>query len=419
MTATGETTNPKLDLRHLPRNLWAVSLTSMFTDISSEMIFHLLPLYLSNVLGARTSVIGLIEGVSETTSSLSRILSGWMSDRMRKRKALTVLGYSFSAVAKPLFLFAATWPLVLVLRFADRLGKGIRTAPRDALVADSIAPEQRGMAFGLHRAADTLGALLGLAVAALVVYRTGAAATRLGIATFHWVVALSILPAVLGVLSLIFIARDPAQSPRPTGGIDAEQPGRRLRFSPRFWGFIATVGLFTLGNSSDAFLVLRAQERGLTVLQVMLMLVTFNLVYTLASVPAGMRSDKIGRSRVILGGWLVYALVYAGFGFARQGWQVWVLMSVYGLYYAMFEGTSKALVADLVPVEGRGTAFGVYNAAVGMMALPASLIAGLLWQGVGSWAGFGAAAPFGFGAALALAAVLLMGFVVPRLKSTT
>ena len=198
----------------------------------------------------------------------------------------------------------------------------------------------------------------------------------------------------------------------------ATQPGGRLRFSPRFWGFIATVGLFTLGNSSDAFLVLRAQERGLTVLQVMLMLVTFNLVYTLASVPAGMRSDKIGRSRVILGGWLVYALVYAGFGFARQGWHVWVLMGVYGLYYAMFEGTSKALVADLVPAEARGTAFGVYNAAIGVMALPASLLAGLLWQGLGSWPGFGAAAPFGFGAALALAAVLLMGFLVPRLKAT-
>jgi len=408
-----------MSLARLPRNLWAVSLTSMFTDISSEMIFHLLPLYLSNVLGARTSVIGLIEGVSETTSSLTRILSGWLSDRMRKRKALTVLGYSISAVAKPLFLFAASWPVVLVLRFADRLGKGVRTAPRDALVADSIAPEQRGMAFGLHRAADTLGALLGLLIAAFVVYRTGAAATQLGAGTFRWVVALSIIPAALGVVSLVLIARDPVRAPQEAGAARAPRPATRLRYSPRFWGFILTVALFTLGNSSDAFLVLRAQERGLSVFQVMLMLVTFNLVYTLASVPAGMRSDKVGRSRVILGGWIVYALVYAGFGFARTGWQVWLLMSAYGLYYAMFEGTSKALVADLVPVEARGTAYGVYNAAIGVMALPASLMAGLLWQGLGTWPGFGAAAPFWFGAALALGAVVLMTLVVPRLKATS
>jgi len=408
-----------LNLARLPRNLWAVSLTSMFTDISSEMIFHLLPLYLSNVLGARTSVIGLIEGVSETTSSLTRILSGWLSDRMRKRKALTVLGYSISAVAKPLFLFAASWPVVLVLRFADRLGKGVRTAPRDALVADSIAPEQRGMAFGLHRAADTLGALLGLLIAAFVVYQTGAAATQLGAGTFRWVVALSIIPAVLGVVSLIAIARDPVSAAPASAASTPAKHSTRVRFSPRFWGFIATVALFTLGNSSDAFLVLRAQERGLSVFQVMLMLVTFNLIYTLASVPAGMRSDKVGRSRVILGGWIVYALVYAGFGFARTGWQVWLLMSAYGLYYAMFEGTSKALVADLVPAEARGTAYGVYNAAIGLMALPASLVAGLLWQGLGAWPGFGAAAPFWFGGALALGAVLLMALVVPRLKSTT
>lgn len=409
----------RLRITHLPRNLWAVSLTSMFTDISSEMIFHLLPLYLSNVLGARTAVIGLIEGISETTSSLARILSGWLSDRMRKRKPLTVLGYSFSAVAKPLFLFAASWPAVLVLRFADRLGKGIRTAPRDALVADSIAPEQRGMAFGLHRAADTLGATLGLLIAALVVYRTGPAAKQLDAGTFRWVVGLSVIPAVLGVVSLIVIARDPARAPQAAGTAGATRPVPHLRFSPRFWGLIVTVALFTLGNSSDAFLVLRAQERGLSVLQIMLMLVTFNLVYTLVSIPAGVRSDKVGRSRVILGGWIVYALVYAGFGLARSGWQVWLLMSAYGLYYAMFEGTSKALVADLVPVEARGTAFGVYNAALGVMALPASLVAGLLWQGLGTWPGFGAAAPFWFGAAVALSAVLLLALVVPRLKSTT
>ncbi len=208
----------------------------MFTDISSEMIFHLLPLYLSNVLGARTSVIGLIEGLSETASSLSRIFSGWLSDRLRRRKALTALGYSISAVAKPLFLFAATWPIALVLRFADRLGKGIRTAPRDALVADSIAPGQRGMAFGLHRAADTLGALLGLVIAAYVVYRTGATATRLGAVTFHWVVALSIIPAILGVLSLILLAREVATPARVARSAGSSSACTAAAFQPAILG---------------------------------------------------------------------------------------------------------------------------------------------------------------------------------------
>ena len=409
----------------IPRNLWAVSLTSFFTDISSEMILNLLTLFLANVLGVGTAVIGLIDGVADTTASLSRILSGWISDRIARRKGLTALGYTISAIAKPLFLFANTWPVVLFLRFADRLGKGVRTAPRDALVADSTPMERRGLAFGVNRAADTAGAMLGVLTAAAIVYLEGPSARVLSRATFHGVVLLSIVPAVLGVLCFILIAREP---PRPQarrlGETDshidpAGAPARHFRFGPRFLGFLGFVALFTLGNSSDAFLVLRAQQLGLSVLQILLALVTFNLIYALAATPSGALADRIGPARLVLAGWLVYGAVYLGLALAREGWQAWALWGVYGLYYGLFDGTSRALVPGLVPPQSRGTAYGVFNAAVGVMALPASLIAGLLWQGAGSWHGFGPTAPFWFGSSLAFASALLLFFVFPRLRTET
>jgi MFS family permease len=402
----------------IPRNLLAVSLGSFFTDISSEMIFHLLPLFLTNVLGAKTAVVGLIEGVAETTASLTRLFSGWLSDKLGKRKGLTVFGYSLSAVAKPLFLLANTWPLVLILRFADRVGKGIRTAPRDALVADSLLAKDRGFGFGLHRAADTAGATVGLAIAAAVTYAAGPTAINLRADTFHLVIWLSILPAVLGVISLILLARDVPAAPKPKPAaqeISAAQPGMRRRFSPRLVGFFIVVALFTLGNSSDSFLVLRAQDRGLSVFQVMLAIFVFNAVYTIASMPAGLRSDRVGRGRVLVGGWLIYGLVYLGFALASASWQIWVLYALYGLYYAMVEGTARAYVADLSAADNRGTAYGIYNTAVGIMALPASVIAGILWQGVFGWTGWGARAPFLFGSGMAIVAVLLTVFWLPRL----
>jgi MFS family permease len=413
-------TSPPAETRErLPRNLIAVSLTSFFTDISSEMIVHLLPLFLTNVLGAATSVVGLIEGVAESTASLTRLFSGWLSDRLGKRKGLTVLGYSLSAVSKPFFLLANTWPVVLLLRFSDRLGKGIRTAPRDALVADSVRADKRGAGFGIHRAADTAGATIGLAVAALVTYAAGASAVSLSAGTFHLVVVLSIVPAALGVLSLILLAREvpsPAAAPAAAASAGEKPRPAAKRFSPRMIGFFLVVTLFTLGNSSDSFLVLRAQNRGLSVFEVMLALFVFNLVYTLVSVPAGKRSDKIGRGRVILAGWMIYGLVYLGFALAGASWQIWILYALYGLYYAMVEGTARAYIADLAAPGVRGTAYGIYNAAVGIMAFPASFLAGILWQGVFGWGGFGPSAPFFFGAALALIAAFLLAFWVPRLS---
>jgi MFS family permease len=404
----------------IPRNLLAVSLGSFFTDISSEMIVYLLPLFLTNVLGAQTAVVGLIEGVAESTASLTRLISGWLSDKLGKRKGLTVFGYSLSAVAKPLFLLANTWPLVLLLRFADRLGKGIRTAPRDALVADSVRADNRGFSFGLHRAADTAGATIGLAVAAIVTYAAGATAIKLTAATFHTVVWLSILPGLLGVISLMVIAREVPVTPKPKPAAtpDSSTKGTGAvgrRFNPRLVGFFIIVALFTLGNSSDAFLVLRAQNRGLSVFDVMLAIFVMNLVYTIASTPAGLRSDKIGRGRVLVAGWLIYGLVYLGFALAGASWQIWILYALYGMYYAMVEGTARAYVADLSVPESRGTAYGIFNAAVGIMAFPASLIAGILWQGVFGWQGLGPAAPFFFGSAMALLAVVLTVLWLPRL----
>ncbi len=402
----------------IPRNLWAVSLGSLFTDISSEMIVYLLPLFLTNVLGAKTAVIGLIEGVAESTASLTRLFSGWLSDKLGKRKALTVFGYSLSAFAKPLLLLANTWPVVLLLRFSDRLGKGIRTAPRDALVADSIKAENRGFGFGLHRAADSLGATLGLVVAAAVTYAAGPDAVTLGKNTFHIVIWISIIPAFLGVLSLILIARDVPIVPKPKTVVEAAATppaAGKPRFSPRLMGFFIVVALFTLGNSSDAFLVLRAQDRGLSVFHVMLALVVFNLVYTIVSTPAGLRSDKVGRGRVLVFGWLIYGVVYLGFALAGASWQIYILYALYGVYYATVEGTARAYVADLSSPERRGTAYGIYNTAVGIMALPASLIAGIIWQGVGNWPGLGASAPFLFGSAMSIVAVLLTVFWLPRL----
>jgi MFS family permease len=396
----------KTGWRSLPRNVWVLTIASFLTDISSEMIINLVPLFLANVLGVRTSIIGLIEGVAETTASLVKLYSGALSDKLGRRKSLVVIGYGLSTLAKPFLYFATTWQWVLGVRFTDRVGKGIRTAPRDALVAGSVAENQRGLAFGIHRAGDTAGAFIGLAAAAVIVWMNQGNAPDLSRVTFQTAVLVSIIPAVLAVLVLIGGVRE-----IPMAG-NAKAPVLSLQgLDKRFKTFLVIIVLFTLGNSADAFIILRGQERGLDVFQVIGMALTFNLVYTLLAAPLGSLSDKIGRRKLIIAGWFAYGLVYLGLAVSRTGGQVWALFAFYGVYYAATEGVAKALVADLVPNEKRGTAYGLYNAAIGLVALPASLIAGILWQGVGAWTGFGASAPFYFGAAMALVA----GFLFWRL----
>jgi len=403
--------NERRGWRALPRNVWILGITSFFTDVSSEMLVSLLPLFLANVLGAGTAVIGLIEGLAESTASLLKVVSGWLSDRLGRRKWLTVAGYGLSTVVKPILYLSASWSSVLGVRVADRVGKGIRTAPRDALIADSIDQGQRGLSFGLHRAMDTAGAFCGLLIATGVIWAMQAGGGVLERSTFQTVVLFSVVPAVLAVLILAFGAREV-----PRRSDVARAPSLTLKgFDPRFRGFLLILVLFTLGNSSDAFLILRAQERGLSVLAVMGALLTLNLVYTLVSGPAGMLSDRIGRRRVIVSGWLLYGLVYLGFALAGAGWQIWMLYALYGMYYGVTEGAARALVADIVGPDQRGTAYGLFNAVVGVTALPASVLAGLLWRGLGTWRGFGASAPFLFGAMLALLAAGLMAGWLPRL----
>ncbi|MBI2865016.1 MAG: MFS transporter [Chloroflexi bacterium] len=398
------------------RNVFFLGLVSFLTDISSEMTLTILPLFLANVLGAPFGIIGAIEGIAESTSSLLKIASGWLSDRVGARKALTALGYGLSTVAKPFLIIASTagWGMVLGVRVADRVGKGVRTAPRDALVADSSADRERGKNFGFHRAMDTGGAVVGLALAAGIAYLTQFRPDQLSVGTYQTLVGFGILPAVLAVLVILLFVREargravqPQSSPSHPSASASDAGRRSLGFrslDKRFQMFVVIATIFTLGNSSDAFLILRAQERGLSVVNILIMLVMFNIVYASVAVPAGMLSDRFGRRRVITTGWVVYVLIYLGFALAtKSAWQVWVLFVVYGVYYGSTDGVAKALVADLVPPAQRGSAYGVYNAAVGLAVLPASLIAGFLWQTTNN-----PASPFYFGAALAGLAVALL-----------
>lgn len=387
----------------LHRNVWTVGFTSFFTDISSEMIINTLPLFLSQTLKVKANTIGLIEGVAESTASLLKIFSGWLSDRLRMRKGLALLGYTLSALSKPFFLGADHWLTAAFARWGDRVGKGIRTAPRDALVADSIPPQSRGLAFGFHRAMDTAGAFVGLAVALGLIWRLQGASVDLKATTFRTLVLVSLVPAFLAVLVLLLGARD----------VKIEGGGERPKFGFRGLGkeflfFLMVVGIFELGNSSDAFLVLRLQNLGLSVTGIMATLIGFNFLYTLVSTPAGILSDRIGRKRVLCGGFLLYIIVYAGFALSDKALPAVFFYLLYGLYYGLTYGTAKALVADAVEPRLRGIAFGTYNAILGLSDLPASLLAGVLWSGLGPWKGFGPRAPFLFGALTAFIALVLL-----------
>jgi MFS family permease len=382
-------------------NVFFLGIVSLLTDVSSEMIFTLVPLFLFNVLSIGTPIIGLVGGLPESADAIFRIFSGWLSDRMGKRKPLAILGYSISTAAKPFMYLASSWGAVLAVRFSDRVGKGIRTSPRDALVADSVSAGERGRGFGLHRAMDTFGAFLGLAIAAVIIYQVQGGELALSLKTYQWLVVVGVVPAVQAVLVLLFFVRERRQS--SAGNTGSQASFKNIGgFDTRFKLFLAIMAAFTLGNSSDFFVILRAQNLGSPVLYVVLMLVVFNIAYTVTALPAGALSDRLGRRRVITLGWLIYALVYLGFALASELWQVWLLFAGYGVYYGVVEGAARAFVADLVPEEKRGTAYGLYHGVVGLALLPASLIAGWLWQA------YSPAAPFYFGAGLAFLAMLGM-----------
>lgn len=401
--------DPTEDAPGLHRNVWVASGTSFLTDVSSEMLLNVLPLFLANVLGVRVWAIGVVEGLADATASILKLYSGWLSDRLRARKWLAVSGYGISALSKPFYLLATTWPAVAAIRWGDRVGKGVRTAPRDALLADSTPAHRRGLAFGIHRAADTGGAIIGILITLWVVHGVQGASHLLSDEAFRSLVRWSLVPAFLGVALLALGARD-VMARRAASAA----PKLRLRgLGKGFGAFVACSVLFELGNSADAFLVLRAQERGLSVLDVLWVLVAFNVVYALVATPAGSLSDRVPRKRVVFMSWCVYAIAYLGFAVADTGTHITALYLLYGVYHGMVAGAAKALVADLVPEEMRGIGYGTYSAAIGLISLPASLIAGLLWEGLGPWAGFGPGAPFLFGAGTAGLASILLLVAVP------
>ena len=399
------------------RNVVALGFVSLFTDISSEMLVYVIPLFLANVLLAPVAVIGLIEGVAESTASILKLISGAVSDRLGRRRLLVGIGYGTSVAAKALYLVATVWPIVLVGRVGDRLGKGIRTSPRDALIADSTAPEYRGVAYGFHRAMDTTGAFAGVLVAAAVIWAMEGDATRLTGDAFRALVLLALVPGLLAVATIVFGVRDVRREPdraAATTATTAVAPASSIlrrtvgsasewrRFPAPFWLFIAANALFTLGNSSDAFLALRSQNLGLTLLALLLTIVAFNATNAIVAWPAGALSDRIGRRGLVASAWLIYATCYAGFALATSAVWVLPLWVAYGTYYALSEGVGKALVADLAPSELRATGFGIFNAVQGAMVLPASVIAGVLWSAIAP------PAPFWFGAACSASAVVLL-----------
>lgn len=397
--------------RRLPRNVAAASATSFLMDVSTEMVVHVLPLYLAHGLGARTAAIGLIEGGAGAAASLLRALSGWLSDRMGRRKPLAVAGYGLSALTRPALALAESWAGVGLARVVDRVGKGLRTAPRDALVADSLRADSRGGGFGFHRAADTAGAVVGIGIA-LVVIRASAGSGRVSAELFRTLAWTSLLPAVLAVLVLQLVAREVAVRPPPGPASAASGPSPGVRLPPAFFAFLAVVALFDLGDLPEAFRILRADERGLGVSGILLVLLCYNLVYASVAFPAGRLSDRIGRRRVLTAGFAMHAAAQLAFAAGPPGAWVAGPFLVQGVQQGLLAGALRAAVADLVPRESRGTAYGVLHAVLGVLDLPAALLAGVLWQGVGDFAGFGPRAPFFFATSTSLTAAVLVGRVM-------
>ena len=395
----------------LGRNVIALSVVSFLTDASSEIIAPLLPLFLVGTLGASVSMVGVIEGSAETVASLIKLLSGWWSDRLVRRKPLIVAGYAIASLVRPLVAIATSASQVLAIRLTDRVGKGIRGAPRDALLAASCPPDQRGRVFGVHRAADHAGAVVGPLVALFCLQWL-----MLPVRQVFWVAA---VPGVLAVLVAVLFVREAAleraEAPADLADLAAPAAAEHARSDARsaplpagFWRALAPILLFTLGNSTDAFLLLRASSLGVPTPFIPVLWMVLHVVKSAASVPGGALSDRLGRRPLIVAGWLVYAAVYGGFAVATTAWHVWLLFALYGVMFGLTEGAEKALVADLVPAARRGVAFGWYHATIGIAALPASVLFGVVWDR------YGAPSAFAMGAALALSAALLLMVMLPR-----
>src|SRR6478672_2926444 len=375
------------------RNVWVLGLGSLLTDVSSEMIHSLLPLFLVSVLGASVLTVGLIEGLAEATASSLKVFSGGLSDYLGQRKGLLVAGYGLSTFVKPLFALATSPLWVLIARFGDRVGKGIRVAPRDALIADVTDLSNRGAAYGLRQSLDTIGAFLGpLAAFSLM---------AISQQHFRLVFWLALIPGLMAVTLLALGVKEPSAKASQTK-TNPLRWATLQSLSRGYWILVVVALLFNLGNSSDAFLLLKAEQAGIPTPMVPLTLVVMNIAYSLSAYPVGVLSDRVSRVKLLVGSFLLYALVYLGFAFVQAPWQVWVLFAFYGLYLGMSQGVLLALIADRVPSHLRGTAFGFLNLAVGVALLPASILAGGLWQLMGSGAAFTMGSVFAVTAALLL-----------------
>lgn len=384
----------------LARNVTVSGWVSFFMDVSSEMIYPLVPLFLSSVLGVNKSWIGLIEGIAESTASLLKVFSGWFSDRIGNRKWLMAAGYGISTLSRPLLALAAGWHAVMASRFIDRFGKGIRTAPRDAIIVESTDACHMGRAFGFHRSMDTLGAVAGPALAFWLLSMTGN-----DYRTIFW---LSMIP---GAVAVLLIAAFIVETPKPQG-VSSARPNLTWRhFDGRFRFFVVISAVFAIGNSSDVFLILRAQNVGISTVQIPILYMMFNGVYALSSFPLGMAADRFGRKRMIWIGFVLFAGLYFGFGRASTPLSLWILFGCYGLFMGLTEGIQKAYLSTILPADFKATAFGVYNTVVGIATLPASFIGGWLWDHVSP------SATFYFGAATAVTAAFLfvvMAWMIPE-----
>lgn len=400
--------------KNLPRNVWALSFVSLLNDTSSEIIYPLLPTFLALTLGASPFAIGAIEGIAESTASLLKLFSGYLSDRFNRRKLPVFIGYALSSIVRPLLAFISTWQQVLFVRLTDRVGKGIRGAPRDALLAAEVPPEKRGFAFGFNRAADHFGAVLGPIIASILLWFFAQNPNNPTVSEYQNVFLLASVPIVIGLFIIVFFVKED-EKVKNVAQIEALPIKLSLKeFDGNFKRFLLVIALFTLSNSTDAFLLLRAADAGIAPALIPILWMVLHLSKVVFSLIGGSLSDKFGRKPLIFSGWIVYALVYLGFAFVSEAWQAWALFIIYGVYFGLTEGAEKALVADLVPENKRGTAFGLYNLAFGVTVFPASLLLGGIW----SW--FGASAAFIFSAGLSiLAAIFLLTISNPKKELNT
>ncbi len=389
--------------RRLPRNVLALSTVSLLNDTSSEIIYPLLPAFLALSLGASPFIIGVIEGFAESAASLLKLVSGYLSDKFSSRKLPVFIGYSLAALMRPFLAFATSWPQILIVRMADRAGKGIRGAPRDALIADSVPATERGFAFGFNRAADHLGAVFGPDAAFLLLSVIAIDSGDPTIREYQQVFLFASAPVVVGLLVIAFFVREkPHEHPDPF----AQPPSFSLKgFDGNFKRFLIVIGIFTLSNSTDAFLLLRAADSGISPVILPLLWMTLHFSKVVSSLIGGDLSDRFGRKTLIIAGWVVYSLVYVGFAFVTSAWQCWVLFILYGTYFGLTEGVEKAMVADMVPVDKRGTAYGLYSLAIGITVFPASLLFGLVWNH------FGAATAFLASSIVSVAAILMLSTI--------